>query len=78
MSAGLAALFTAAVSGVLVVVGLALAPLGWPALAPYLVLVALAVGTTVRRARAVRRAQQTDGRTCTCCTSTVYDAVEVR
>ncbi len=73
----LAALFAAAALGVLVVLGLALAPLGWAGEAPYLLLVALGLAVLGRRARALR-AEQAAGRTCSCCTSTVYDPVEVR
>jgi hypothetical protein len=72
----LAALFVTTLLGVLVVVGLALSPLGWVAEAPYLLLVAVGLSLLVRRARALRRPPE--GATCSCCTSTVFDAVEVR
>jgi hypothetical protein len=75
MSTAPAVLFLTALLGVLVVVGLALAPLGWIAEAPYLLVVALGVGLLVRRARVVKTSH---GRTCNCCTSTVFDPVEVR
>ncbi|MGB8652804.1 MAG: hypothetical protein WCD35_19320 [Mycobacteriales bacterium] len=77
MSRRLAALFVAALTGLLVTVGLALSTLGWVAEAPYLLLVVVGLGALVRKAAALRGAQET-GRTCTCCTSTVYDPVEVR
>jgi hypothetical protein len=76
MSTRLAVLFLTALLGVLVMVGLALAPLGWIAETPYLLVVAVGLGALVRRARVVKHAP--DGRTCSCCTSTVFDPVEVR
>jgi hypothetical protein len=80
MSARLAALFVAALLGVLAVVGVAAASLGWVALGPYLVGVVAFLALLVRRGRALVRQQAPtdDGRTCTCCTSTVHDPVEVR
>ncbi|MCW2598596.1 MAG: hypothetical protein JWM02_425 [Frankiales bacterium] len=77
MSTRLAALFVAALLGLLVVFGLALAPLGWAAETPYLLVVAVGLGALVRQARALK-APEPAGRTCSCCTSTVYDPVEVR
>lgn len=80
MSSRLAALFVMAVIGLLVVLGLVLAPLGWAAEAPYLLVVVVGLALLVRRARALRPATEhvPEGRTCSCCTSTVYDPVEVR
>ena len=79
MTRTLAALFLVALLGTLAVVGIALSTLGWLALAPYLVLVAVGLVLMVRRARAlVARARHQSGKTCTCCTSTVFDPVEVR
>ncbi|MGZ6792092.1 MAG: hypothetical protein ACXVFV_04000 [Mycobacteriales bacterium] len=75
-STRLAALFLTSLVGVLVVVGLALTPLGWVAEVPYLLAVAVLLSLLVRRARALRRPPA--GATCSCCTSTVYDQVEVR
>jgi hypothetical protein len=75
VSRRLATLFAAALLGVLVVVGIALTSLGWVALTSYLVVVGVGVTAAVRRARALR---EPAGRTCTCCTSTVFDPVEVR
>ena len=75
MSTRVAALFWTALLGVLAVVGLALSPLGWAALAPYLLVVLVGLAVLVRRARAMR---PVEGRTCSCCTSTVFDPVEVR
>ena len=77
MSARLAALFVAALLGVLAAVGVAVATLGPVALAVYAVLVVGLLAGLVRRARSLR-APQHEGRTCTCCTTTVFDAVEVR
>jgi len=77
MSKRLAALFVAALLGVLVVVGLALSSLGWAVLAPYLLVVGVALVLLVRKAQ-VLRAQQRHGRTCSCCTSTVFDPMEIR
>ncbi|MCW2498490.1 MAG: hypothetical protein JWN87_166 [Frankiales bacterium] len=76
MSPRTAGLFVAALVGVLTVVGLALAPLGWLALGPYLVVVLTGIVLSARKAQALRRHQA--GRTCTCCTSTVFDPVEIR
>jgi hypothetical protein len=76
MTTRTASLFVTAVLGVLVVLGLVLAPLGWAAEVPYLVLVLGGLVALVRKARDLRRHQA--GRTCTCCTSTVFDPVEVR
>lgn len=81
MNRRLAALFVAALLGTLVIIGLALAPLGWVVEVPYLLLVALGLGALMRTARELRRAQAarlSAGRTCTCCSSTVHDPVEVR
>ena len=78
MSRRIAALFVSALLGVAVVVGLALSPLGWPVLVPYTVVVLVALGLLVRKAAGLRRAaEQPAGRTCTCCTSTVFDPVKV-
>ena len=71
----LSALFAVAIVGVVVVLALALKPLGPVVLVFYLALVVYAVSKAVRR---VRDLQQPAGKTCTCCTSTVYDPVEVR
>jgi hypothetical protein len=69
----LSGLFAAALLGALVVVGLALSALGWLAVVPYVTL--LVTGLVIARRR---RPRVDEGRTCTCCTSTVYDEVEVR
>ena len=75
----LAALFLSALLGTLAVVGVALSSLGWPVLTGYVALVLVALGLMVRRARALLAQQRhRSGRTCTCCTSTVFDPVEVR
>ena len=66
-------LFAAALLAVLTAVGFAVSALGWVALSAYLVVVAALLAAAVRRQRA-----QTDGRTCSCCTSTVFDPVEIR
>ena len=66
-------LFAASLLLVLTAVGFAVSALGWPALSAYLVLVVALLVLAVRRQR-----KQTDGRTCECCTTTVFDAVEVR
>jgi hypothetical protein len=69
------ALFLVALVGVVVVVGIALAAWTPYALVPYAVLLAAAAVAVVRRVRAAARPA---GRTCDCCTSTVFDPVEVR
>ena len=66
-------LFAVSLLLVLTAVGLAVSALGWAALSAYLVLVVTALVLAVRRQRA-----QTSGRTCECCTTTVFDPVEVR
>jgi len=79
MSRALAALFLVALLGTLSAIGLALSALGWVALGPYLGLVAVGLVLLVRKARTLTpQAKHTDGRTCSCCTSTVFDPVEVR
>jgi hypothetical protein len=65
-------LFAVALLTVLTAVGVAVSALGWAALSAYLLVVLTALGLAVRR----QRAQQA-GRTCTCCTSTVFDPVTV-
>jgi hypothetical protein len=66
-------LFRVALLAVLAAVGVAASALGWVALAAYVLLVVALLALAVRRQR-----PQTDGRTCSCCTSTVFDPVEVR
>jgi uncharacterized membrane protein len=66
-------LFAVSILLVLTAIGFAVSVLGWAALSAYLVLVVALLVLAVRRQRA-----QTDGRTCECCTSTVFDPVEVR
>jgi hypothetical protein len=65
-------LFAVALLAVLAAVGVAVSALGWVALSAYLLFVVTALGLAVRR----QRGQQT-GRTCSCCTSTVFDPVEL-
>jgi membrane protein implicated in regulation of membrane protease activity len=76
-------LFLVALLGVLLVVGLAVLALlgGWVALA-YAVVALLLVCAAAARARAAQsrareRARTAGGRTCTCCTATQHDPVEV-
>ena len=82
MSTRVAALFVSALLGVLVVGGVAVSALGRPVLAGYLVVVAVGLGLLLRRARSLARhragAGAGSGRTCACCTSTVFDPVEIR
>ena len=78
----LAGLFVAALLGVLLALGLALAPLGSLVVASYAVVVVLLLGLLGRRARTVHRSAVVPGpvpagRTCSCCTSTVHDPVRV-
>ena len=70
-------LFLLAAAGVLLAVGLVVGSFGLVPLAAYVVLVAVLVGFGLRSARRVALATQAAGRTCTCCTSTVHDPVEV-
>jgi hypothetical protein len=75
----LAALFLLAVTGVLVAVGLVVgAVLGGAAVAVYAVVVValLLVGSQLVKRRARVAAIQA-GRTCTCCTGSVHDPVQV-
>jgi hypothetical protein len=69
------ALFGSSLVGVALIVGIALSNLGPVVLVAYLALLAVGAGALVRRVRAQR---PDEGRTCTCCTSTVHDPVEVR
>jgi hypothetical protein len=86
MSTRVAALFVSALLGVLVVGGVAVCALGLPVLAGYLVVVAVGLGLLLRRARSLARHRAGagadpdagSGRTCACCTSTVFDPVEIR
>jgi hypothetical protein len=69
--------FLLAFSGVLGLIGLILnAFLGPVALVAYVGLLAAPVLTAAVLARS-RRARLTTGRTCTCCSGTVHDAVQV-
>ena len=73
--------FLLALGGVLVVLGIVAAELGGPlVLGAYVLAVAVLLALGVRRARtlAARRTPRPEGRTCSCCTSTVYDPVEIR
>jgi hypothetical protein len=80
MTGTLRALFAVALLGTLTVVGLALSRLGWFVLGPYLALVGLGLAVLVRKVRslAAQAKAKAHGRTCSCCTSTVFDPVEVR
>ena len=79
MTRRLQVLFLLSLLGVLVVVGLAVSllvgPLGGAA---YALVVAVLVVLAAARARARLAASRSTGRTCTCCTSTVHDPIEVR
>ncbi len=77
MNPRLAALFASAVLGLLLAIGLALSTFGWVVEIPYAAAVLVGLGLLVRRAR-VLRAPKDDGRSCSCCTTTVFDPVEVR
>jgi len=75
VSRRLAGLFATALLGVLAVVGLAVSSLGVVPLIAYAAAVLGLLAALVRRARALQRPA---GQTCSCCTSTVFDPVEVR
>jgi hypothetical protein len=77
MTTRLAALFASAVLGLLVALGLVLSTFGWIVEIPYAAVVLVGLGLLMRRARALR-APTDDGRSCSCCTTTVFDPVEVR
>ena len=78
MSTRIAALFVAAMTGVFVALGLVAASLGWSVLVGYVIGIGTFLFLVARRARAERRAKhRAAGRTCTCCTSTVFDPVEI-
>jgi hypothetical protein len=66
-------LFSVALLCLLTAIGFAVSALGWVALAAYVLVVVGLVFRAVRRERA-----RTAGRTCECCTSTVFDPVDVR
>jgi EamA domain-containing membrane protein RarD len=70
----LTALLAVAILGVHVMVALSLAMLGPLPVIAYVLVTNAALFLLVRRARA---AQRPSGRTCECCTSTVYDPVTV-
>jgi hypothetical protein len=75
-----AKLFLVALVGVLAMIGLALSALG-PWVVSVYGLVVLVVGVLmVKRSRkaAAHSAAHSDGRTCTCCTTTVFDPIEVK
>ena len=79
MSTRIAALFVLAMTTVLVALGLVAASLGRFVLVGYLIGVATFLVLVGRRARAQREATRRDeGRTCQCCTTTVFDPVEIR
>lgn len=82
MTRRLAVLFLLAMTGVLVAIGLVAARVGAYALGGYLVGATVLLGLMVRQARTTRRREKQDakasGRTCTCCTTTVFDPVEIR
>jgi hypothetical protein len=66
-------LFALSLVLVLTAVGFAVSALGGIALSAYLVVVVTLLLLAVRRQRG-----RQSGRTCACCTSTVFDPVEVR
>ena len=66
-------LFAVALVAVLTAVGVAVSALGWAALTAYVVVLLALLALAVRRER-----KQAAGRTCSCCTTTVFDPVEVR
>jgi hypothetical protein len=75
----LAVLFLLAMTGVFVAIGLVAASLGPFVLPGYLVGVTVFVALLGRRARTQRATAVHDsGRTCQCCTSTVFDPIEIR
>jgi hypothetical protein len=75
----LAVLFLSALLGLAVVGALVAAMLGPWVLAAYLVVEVAGLVVLAKRARTVRAAfHRAQGRTCTCCTSTVFDPVEIR
>ncbi len=81
MSRRLAVLFLLAVTTVLVAIGVVAASLGPWVLPGYLFGLAILLVLQVRQARAARRRLEqakNDGRTCSCCTSTVFDPIEIR
>ena len=78
MTRRLQVLFLLALLGVLLAAGLVVADLGGPlAAGAYAVVMVGLVLAVAARSRAAAAAPP-PGRTCTCCTSTVHDPVEVR
>jgi hypothetical protein len=74
-----AKLFLVALVGVLAAIGLAISALGIWVLASYSGVVLVLGALMVKRARrAAQASRHSDGRTCSCCTTTVFDPVEVR
>jgi membrane protein implicated in regulation of membrane protease activity len=78
MSSRVAGLFLTAVLGILVAVGLVLARWGWAVEAAYVALLAVGLVLLARKARELRPQPADDGRTCSCCTTTVFDPIEIR
>ena len=75
MERRLTVLLAVAILGVHVMIALALAMVGPLPCIAYVVVTNIGLALLVRRKRV---AQRPTGRTCTCCTSTVHDPVEVR
>ena len=75
MERRLTLLLALAILGVHVMIALALALIGPVPVIAYVLVTNVLLALLVRR---VRAAQRHTGRTCDCCTSTVYDPVEVR
>ncbi len=79
MTRRIAALFVTAVLGLLGVIGLLLSSLGPVVLSAYVAAVLLGLGLLVRKTRTLKAiVHARSGRTCSCCTTTVFDPVEIR
>ena len=73
----LKALFLVALLGLLAAIGVALSAFGWVVTTGYAATVVVVLAVLARRARHRLPSGSDDGRTCSCCTSTVFDPVEV-
>ena len=79
MTRRIAALFVTAVLGLLVALGLLLSSLGLVVLVGYVAVVLIGLVLLVRKTRTLKAiVHARSGRTCSCCTTTVFDPVEIR
>ena len=79
MTRRIAALFVTAVFGLLAAIGLLLSSLGSVVLGVYVAVVLTGLALLVRKTRALKAiVHARSGRTCSCCTTSVFNPVEIR